>query len=87
MSLYRPTFVEAIADNISQMSSQDVANMLQELNLFEVYGSLFEKRNVDGAVLGVLDDAALPELGVTSSLDRKTILGWVIRNRNLVRLS
>mmetsp|Transcript_20292 Transcript_20292/g.40604 ORF Transcript_20292/g.40604 Transcript_20292/m.40604 type:complete len:142 (+) Transcript_20292:2-427(+) len=62
------------------MSPTDVSRVLDSLNLSK-YGPLFEKEGVDGSLLLTLDDAALQEVGIDSSLARKKLLQWIENNR------
>ena len=61
-------------------SPADVGRVLSELNLAK-YAASFEKEGVDGNLFLSLDDAALSELGVDSSLARKKIMQYIEQHR------
>jgi hypothetical protein len=63
-----------------QMSLVDVSGILKQLGLQDHCPS-FEKAGVDGSVLVMLDESALVELGITSSLERKKLLGWILKQK------
>ena len=60
-------------------SVQDVQNVLNTSLGLSHLCLAFEKANVDGALLKVMDDESLKELGVSSSMERKKILAWVLK--------
>ena len=60
-------------------TTADVVGVLSSLGLSD-YAATFEKEGVDGNLLRMLDENALEELGVMSSLHRKKILSWIENN-------
>lgn len=84
-----PLMAEMVRDevpamrSIALMTSNEVHGVLAELGL-QNYSANFEKAGVDGGMLSVMDDSSLSELGVSSSLDRKRILGWIANQKALL---
>lgn len=60
-------------------TTADVVGVLSSLGLSD-YAATFEKEGVDGNLLRMLDENALQELGVMSSLHRKKIISWIKNN-------
>ena len=58
----------------------DVLGVLRSLGLSHLCVA-FEKANVDGGVLMIADEGTLTELGVTSNVERKKILAWVMKQQ------
>ena len=68
------------AFQMKAVPSTGVAEILDGLKLSQ-YAPLFEKGDVDTALLLTLDDDALEEIGVDSSLSRKKILQYIATNK------
>ncbi|GMH88003.1 hypothetical protein TrST_g12280 [Triparma strigata] len=71
---------QPVVTDVDTMSPADVGRVLSELNLAK-YAASFEKEGVDGNLFLSLDDAALSELGVDSSLARKKIMQYIEQHR------
>ena len=66
--------------DILKMDLEDVSTWLKSMK-FEQYVENFKENDVDGALLSQVDDEALLEIGVTSRLHRKRILGNIEKLR------
>ena len=61
---------------VQAMTVGDVALQLKELGL-GAHVEAFENGGVDGAMLNIVDEDTLKELGMSSGLERKKLLAWL----------
>jgi len=85
--------VDMVRDNgvhspsLLNLSIEDVCSLLSiQVGLAKHYVEAFREHRVDGALLNMMDEDSLKELGIDSSLERKKILAWVImKQRELAK--
>jgi hypothetical protein len=65
------------------LSISQVQHLLKEMNLSE-YAQAFSQKSIDGAVMSRMDEAMLDELGISSRLHKKRIIG-VVEGRASIR--
>jgi len=73
---------EMDAPSLMDFSVEEVCTVLSnEAGLAKQYVEAFRVNRVDGALLNIVDEDALKELGIDSSLERKKVIAWVMKHR------